>query len=192
MSLYINLLMSFTRFHDDPNRIKKQLEESTYHGRYFLNTPGPGMDLPFNEDPHIRLQKWGANLQTNYVNLESDLYGLTRNYNRDLTDKNNYKKHSVNSYAKSYRTELPKTEETRASHPAWTYKDLEHSRWESPILNPQNDLERKFDCNVQSRILEKDNFEPKIPVVGNNNYYLSGPTMCIAGNENSCQGSSIQ
>ena len=145
------------------------------------------MDLPFIEDPHTRLQKWGANLQTNNVNLESDLYGLTRTYNRDLLNNNNYKQHKANSHAKSYKTELPTTQESRASHPAWTYKDLEHSRWESPILNPQNDLERKFDCNVQTRILEKDNFEPKIPVIGNNNYYLSGPTMCIAGNEKKLQ-----
>ena len=37
--------MSFTRFHDDPYRIKKQLEETTYTGRYMLNTPGQGVDL---------------------------------------------------------------------------------------------------------------------------------------------------
>ena len=61
--------MSFTRFHDDPNRIKKQIDESSFAGRYMLNTPGQGMNLPFSEDPQIRLQKWGANLQTNTVNL---------------------------------------------------------------------------------------------------------------------------
>ena len=76
--------MSFTRFHDDPSRIKKQLDESTFQGRYFLNTPGAGMDLPFKEDPHFRLQKWGANLHTNTVNIESDLHGLTRTLNLSL------------------------------------------------------------------------------------------------------------
>ena len=45
--------MAFTRFHDDPHRIQKQLEESTYIGRYTLNTPAQGMNLPFNEDPHV-------------------------------------------------------------------------------------------------------------------------------------------
>ena len=182
--------MSFTRFHDDPNRIKKQLEESSYQGRYYLNTPGQGMDLPFMEDAHFRLQKWGANLHTNTVNLESDLYGLTRVYNRDLPDKNNYKKHLTQSNANNYRKQAPITEESRASHPAWTYKDLEHSRWETPILNPQNDLEKKFNDNIQTRIVEKDSFRPQIPVVGNvENFYLSGPSMCIAGNENTCPGS---
>ena len=43
--------MSFTRFHDDPNRIKKQVEESSAVGNYSLNTPGQGTDLPFMEDP---------------------------------------------------------------------------------------------------------------------------------------------
>ena len=181
--------MSFTRFHDDPVRIQKQLEESSYVGRYTLNTPGQGMDLPFNEDPHIRLQKWGANLHTNSVNLESDLYGLTRTLNRDLVAKNNYKLQSVSSSKKSYREQNPITEESRASHPAWMYKDLEQSRWETPFFNPQNDLERNFGHNIQTRILEKDNFKPQIPVVGNNQqYYLTGSSMCIAGNERECAG----
>ena len=65
--------MSFTRFHDDDARIKKQLQESTFAGRYQLNAPGPGENLPFIEDPHMRLEKWGANNRTNGVDLESDL-----------------------------------------------------------------------------------------------------------------------
>ena len=64
--------MSFTRFHDDPNRIKKQVNESSFAGRYALNTPGQGIDLPFSEDPQMRLQRWGANLRDNTVALESD------------------------------------------------------------------------------------------------------------------------
>ena len=76
--------MSFTRFHDDPARIKKQLEQTTFLGRYMLDCPGPGNNLPFWEDPQIRMQKWGANLRDNTVNLESDLFGMTRRLNRDL------------------------------------------------------------------------------------------------------------
>ena len=34
--------MAFTRFHDDPCRINKQLQESTGTGRYMLNVPGNG------------------------------------------------------------------------------------------------------------------------------------------------------
>ena len=71
------------------------------------------------------------------------------------------------------------------------YKDLEQQRWETPFFNPQNDLERNFGHNIQTRILEKDNFKPQIPVVGNNQqYYLTGASMCIAGNERECAGAS--
>ena len=70
--------MSFTRFHDDPARIEKQLQESTEQGEYMLNVPGNGVKPCYIKDPFIRMQKWGANLQTNSINLESDLRGITR------------------------------------------------------------------------------------------------------------------
>ena len=83
--------MSFTRFHDDPCRIEKQLQESTGTGKYMLNVPGNGSKPCFMEDPFIRMQKWGANLQTNSINLESDLKGLTRKLNNDCEKVNDYK-----------------------------------------------------------------------------------------------------
>jgi len=183
--------MSFTRFHDDPSRIKKQLQISSYQGRYFLDTPGQGMDLPFMEDPQIRLQGWGANLTTNTVNLESDLLGLTRRSNRDFIDINDYDKHAVYTTKIQYRSEQPFIEESRASHPAWMYKDLEQSRWEAPFLNPLNGLEKKFHENIQTRILEKDHFVPTIPVVEGSHgmeYYLTGKSICIEGSEKVCPG----
>jgi hypothetical protein len=75
--------MAFTRFHDDPCRINKQLQESTGLGRYMLNVPGNGSKPLYMDDPFIRMQKWGGNLMTNTVNLESDLFGLSRLLNRD-------------------------------------------------------------------------------------------------------------
>jgi len=181
--------MSFTRFRDDPVRIQKQLEESTFTGRYRLDTPGNGMDLPFIEDPQLRLQGWGANFRNNIVNLESDLLGLTRPLNRDLVDINDYKINSVPSSQPSYRSSQPFVEESRASHPAWMFRDLEHSRWETPFLNPQNGLEKGFHDNIQTRILEKDLFTPSIPIIqGSENmeYYLSGQSICMNGNKQNC------
>jgi len=49
--------MSFTRFHDDPARIRKHVEDSTYAERYHLNTPGNGSEMPLQMDPQIRLQQ---------------------------------------------------------------------------------------------------------------------------------------
>ena len=72
--------MSFTRFHDDPARIQKSLEEIKSQEQYVFNTPGVGGGpfLPYLSDPHVRLQKWGGNVHQNSINLESDLKGYTR------------------------------------------------------------------------------------------------------------------
>jgi len=183
--------MAFTRFHDDPLRLKKQAQISSFAGRYFLDTPGQGVDLPFLEDPNIRMQKWGANLRNNTINLESDLYGLTRKTNRDYIGRNEHDLYAVNTTSNNYRNEQPYIEESRATHPAWMYKDLEHSRWETPFLNPLNGLEKGFHENIQTRILEKDFFVPTIPVIDqmeNTPYYLTGRSICVQGDENGCPG----
>lgn len=161
--------MAFTRFRDDPVRIQKQLQESTYLGRYQLNRPGPGVHLPFLEDPNIRLQHWGANLQNNTVDLESEFRNMNRTLNRDLVQENNYKHFTYQTPSRpplsGYSTMQPFVEESRASHPAWTYKGLEQSKWEEPLINPQSlsHLECPFPQQVSTRILEKDNFQPSIP-----------------------------
>jgi hypothetical protein len=155
--------MSFTRFHDDPYRTQKQISESTYAGRYALNVPGPGDKLPYIEDPQIRLQNWGANMRTNAIQVENDLYGLTRKITRDSVD---YKKVEVTSFSVSYPNEISAVvQESRATHPAWMYRNPEIARWEEPFLNPLANTEKKFYDNIQTRILEKDYFVPTIPVI---------------------------
>jgi hypothetical protein len=158
--------MAFTRFNNDPARIQKRLQESTFAGRYQLNTPGQGMYLPFLEDPNIRLQKWGANLRDNGAQLESELFGLTRPLNRDLVGFNDYSRNQTKvtiTPSSYYFRETPFVEESRASHPAWMYRDLEQSKWETPLLNPLAHLEKPFNANIQTRILEKDYFVPTVP-----------------------------
>ena len=93
--------MSFTRFHDDPCRINKQLQESTDPGRYMLNKPGNGDQPCYFEDPYIRIQGWGANLRTNTINLESNLKGLNQPLSRDCME-NNYVNTAVSSSPISY------------------------------------------------------------------------------------------
>lgn len=155
--------MSFTRFHDDPARIKKQTEESSFAGKYFLTTPGPGKNLPFVEDPQMRLQFWGANLMSNTVNLESDLRGLSRKLNRDDIKQNEYKMNAAGARSISYPNMPSFIDESRATHPAWMYRDIDGPRWEEPFINPQANVEKKFPDNIQSRILAKDNYSPIIP-----------------------------
>lgn len=175
--------MSFTRFHDDPARIQKQLEESTFLGRYQLNRPGPGIDMPFMEDPNVRLQSWGANLHNNTTDFESELRGLKRPLNRDLLHENNYKNTMTPTYQQNFPVMNPFVEESRATHPAWMYRDLEQSKWETPLLDPQANLEKPFHENVQTRILEKDHFVPTVPTIeGQGQFYLTGNSMCLGGN----------
>jgi len=155
--------MSFTRFHDDPCRINKQLQESTDPGRYMLNVPGNGDKPYYIEDPYIRIQGWGANLRTNTINLESNLIGLNQPLSRDCLQ-NNYLKTAVNSSPISYPSCCPSfVEQSRVTHPAWTYRDLEQTNWYYPQLNPQENVCFPFQNNLSTRILEKNNYVAKIP-----------------------------
>lgn len=152
--------MAFTRFHDDDARVRKQLEVMTYVGRYQMDAPGNGMNLPYLEDPQIRLQKWACNLQTNTVNLESDLLGLSRIYNRDIIHLNNYQTHAAKAkaYCSKYENEAPFVCESRAILPAWMLRGVEIPRWETPFINPQANVEKDFRDNISTRLLEKDCF----------------------------------
>lgn len=154
--------MSFTRFHDDPCRIKKQLQESTGPGRYILNQPGNGDKPDYMEDPFLRLQGWGGNLQTNTINLESNLKGLNMPLTRDCVD---YEKNTVESKQIQYPSKDPFTEQSRTTHPAWLYKDLEQVNWSILPLNPQENTCIPFHNNLDTRILEKDNFVAKVPCI---------------------------
>ena len=155
--------MAFTRFHDDPCRIKKRLQESTDQGKYILNVPGNG-DKPFYvDDPYLRLQKWGGNLMTNTINVENDLKGLTRQLNRDCLLENNYEKHSANSFNVEYPTIGTVTDQSRATNPAWMSRDLEQVNWYILPLNPQENTCMPFQNNLNTRIIEKDKYIPSYP-----------------------------
>jgi len=161
--------MSFTRQYDDPTKIKQQLQDTTFVGRYMLDKPGYGVsNLTFIEDPQIRLQNWGANINTNQprTDIESDLFTLSRRYNRDLVEVNDHKKHGIVPTPANWGTTKPFVDESRASCPAWMYRTVENNRWEFPLINPQDHIERPFNYDVQTRIIEKDLFcrEPAVPL----------------------------
>ena len=149
--------MAFTRFHDDPCRINKQLQESTGLGRYMLNVPGNGSKPLYMDDPFIRMQKWGGNLMTNTVNLESDLFGLSRLLNRDDITKE-YRLHAAQTEKQTYQSASPYTDQSRATHPAWEFRDLEQTNWSILPLDPQKNTCFTFQNNLSTRILEKDVF----------------------------------
>jgi len=159
--------MAFTRFHDDPCRIQKYLEETTNIGNYGISVPGNGLNMPFLDDPHVRMQKWGANLSQNQIALESDLRGQTRGLNRDLIKENNYTNYVDNNnlyYVNSYSVNSNEiTGQSRATHPAWTLRELDSintpnipNNFKYLLMDPQENICRPFHNNISSRIIEKD------------------------------------
>ena len=147
--------MSLTNIRNDPCRVEKQMQIMTEEGRYMLNVPGQGANMPFQNDPFLRLQKWGANLRTNTINIDSDLKGLTRNLNNDCKT---YEEMSVKSAPIMYNTSSSFVDQSRATHPAWMLRTEETNHWDYLFLDPQKYLEKPFYSNISSRIVEKDNY----------------------------------
>jgi len=154
--------MSFTRFHDDPCRIQKELQESTGPGRYMLDMPGNGTTPCFMEDPFIRLQKWGANLQTNTVNLESALLGMNTPLGRDYPSQ---RKQYPASKAVTYPSCQPFTDQPRTTHPAWNTRGVEQNRFNILPLDPQENVHLPFQNNLNTRLIERDNFKATPPTI---------------------------
>ena len=190
--------MAFTRFKYDDCRTKKQLQQSTDPGRWVLNVPGNGSNPCYVEDPQIIIQKWGANLRTNTVNIESELLGINRPVSKDCLGKDNYTNFTVNSKEVKYPScNNLYTEQSRAITPAWMVRDEERNLWGFPIFNPQENVCYPFQNNLSTRILEKDYYTPKRDCVVNdiNNQlpisfnlikgsYIGGPNLC--SDTNSC------
>ena len=157
--------MASTRIFDDRGRIEKRNAIDTFSGRHTLDVPGNGSNMPFNNDPHIRIQKWGANFCSNMMDINSDLRGMSRPLIRDHIQANDYKKHAtvpmLNATIKETIDYV--TDESRATHPAWTYREVENNRWEPPMINPIDTtfLNKPFYENLNTRILEKDYFKVK-------------------------------
>ena len=151
------------------------------------------------EDPQIIPQKWGANLMTNTINLESELRGVNRFLSKDCLGKDNYQNYNVPTQSIQYPTcNQLTTEQSRTTNPAWWYRDLEQVDWQYPPLNPQVNTCLPFESNLSTRILEKDYFTPKRDCVINETKnmlpssfnlirgnYVGGPNIPLQ--TNSCQ-----
>ena len=144
--------MSFTRFHYDVERTKKNLQQATGAGRYILNTPGPGNKVGFMKDPFVRLQKWGGNLRKNEngpIDIDSYLTGLKDN----IETKKYYFQEDNNTI----------TNQSRVTNPAWLYKDLKQNHRYILLKDPQKNYKINFKNNINTRLVERDNFIPTLP-----------------------------
>jgi len=148
----------FTRFNYDQSRTIKKLEESTGPGKYNLNVPGNGISPHFYADPHIRLEKWGANLTSNSMNINNELSGITRKLNRDCIQENYHKKNDITATLPAYPTISNVVGESRTETPAWELREKSNNRWDFVHQDPQKMVAMQFQNNVSTRILTKDHF----------------------------------
>ncbi len=146
--------MAFTRTNHDEARTLKRLQQSTDVGRWILNVPGNGISLPLIEDPHIRMQKWGANLHTNTINLESNLQGRNAILGPDIAQP------IIKTMALQYPSNRDlTTDQSRATLPAFTFRESTRTNPHFPLFNPQDHVYTKIPVNT--RIVAKSEYESK-------------------------------
>ena len=165
--------MSFTRFNYDECRTKKKLQQQTGASRYILNVPGNGSNPCFMNDPQVRLQKWGANLKSvvngGPIDIDSDLTGRTRKLTKYCSKEQFNSNNQLNIQDIQYPVcNQAVTDQTRTTHPAWMYKDLEQNNRYPLFLNPQEHVCIPFHNNLSTRLLERDNYVPEVPCVNMN------------------------
>ena len=145
--------MAFSRTFDDTDQVVYQNIQSTFAGRYALDVPGIGSKPPFVEDPQIILQKWGANLMTHPVQLESYLLGYEDKLARDCLTK---QPKLPNTHLPQYPVnETVYTDQPRASQPAWELRDNGVKIQNVLIFNPQAYTEVPFRTNISTRVYER-------------------------------------
>ena len=137
--------MAFTRAFDDKDRINMFQAQDVDNLKYMLNVPGNGTKPSYIEDPQVRLQKFGANISENIIDINSSLKGMNQVLSRDGFQSNNGR--SGNSepfndyYSRYYYPVISSaiTDQPRAMEPAWALRDSEQSNWATYLhTNPQN------------------------------------------------------
>jgi len=165
--------MNFT--HNDGRNVPEYINktEREYHNQSIrsgmmsltrpLNTP------TFMDDPYVRQQRWGNNIRVpatmgfipNGTPLEVENNLMRRDVKLSkYCSPQQYPNTRIStvSAAVSNTTRNPMTHQSRASHPAWMYRDVEQTRWEYPLLNPQENVAMRFSNNLSSRILAKNDW----------------------------------
>jgi hypothetical protein len=160
--------MANTRYNYDDLRTKKILQESTGPGRYHLNVPGPFKTTCYMDDPQVRLQKFGGNNRSvsngHPIDIDSDLKGYTRPLQKYCSQYQFPNKGVAVSKSIRYNNcNAPITDQSRATHPARNYRAMANTPHDVPLLNHQENTCFHFQNNLNTRLLERDNYVPKLP-----------------------------
>jgi hypothetical protein len=153
---------------DDICEMRLNIEGDAASLNYMLNVPGNGTSNIFNngmspeyiEDPYIRLQRFGANLSFNPVDINSKLGGVYNQLSCDTYVKNTRDPFFDDYYLRNNYSTIKKaiTDQPRATNPAWELRGLEQNRWAYLPNNPQLHTEKLFSNNNNSRMDEKDKY----------------------------------
>lgn len=157
--------MSNTRIGNDPCRIITNNEQSTNPGRWVVDVPGPGKNLPYMMDPQILAQNWAGNTWSNAVELQDKVMRGRESTPRDCISKSNYiNKHYVNvelnekvpngsAPIQSTSSRSLTTEQSRAICPAWTTRGIDSKMWINPLTPSirSNPFTPTVDCRDMSK-----------------------------------------
>lgn len=149
--------MASTNINNDPIRIRKNLQQIKDQAQYQLNVPGNGLNMPLEMDPHLRLQKWGANFAPEFIDIENKLFTLDRRLTRGCLKSQIY---TPIDYTKiNYDTHDSSVKVNNLENPAWNLRDRENSYMFDIVHESQeNKFNIPFDNNLGTRLHEKDLF----------------------------------
>lgn len=149
--------MSFTRFHDDPNRIHKTNVEAAALCDYNFNVPTNFKNTNvYFSDPNLRLQSCGGSQYYDMIGFESKLRRMDMRTNRDFVDDQHSQPQLTHKKMPVYQVDKDITDETRRSHPAWSYRINCQYRPQHLFSNPQKNAITAFEHNVDTNITTKD------------------------------------
>ena len=158
---------SFNRRRYDGCTTSDDMRIQTGPGRYQLDAPPQYCNACFAPEPTIHQQKWGASLNSKYIktDVESDLFNINRPTTRTVCDQYNPEQDEINQ-AGSVRPKecsFPQTH-SRLIDPPCTLRSSGWNRWEWLCENPQEGAMMPFDHLITTRLQQKDQFRPCIPV----------------------------
>ena len=150
----------------DGGKTTDDIRISTAPGRYMLSEPPQYCNACYVPDPSIRMQKWGASLNSQYIktDVESDLLNLNRPTTKTISDQYNPTTNVINASANT-KTKDCQFQQTysRLIDPPCTLRSTGWNRWEWLCQNPQEGIMLPFDNLVTTRLSAKDSFRPCIP-----------------------------
>jgi hypothetical protein len=136
-------------------------------GRYQLDAPPQYCDACFAPEPTIHQQKWGASLNSKFIktDVESDLFNINRPTTRTVCDQYNPEKDEMNQagFVRPKECSFPQTH-SRLIDPPCTLRSSGWNRWEWLCENPQEGAMMPFDHLITTRLQQKDQFRPCIPI----------------------------